>query len=189
MTTPSSKPVQTGVPEERGRWRKAVAGQKFEDGDTILVRVPLHEDSGGGYEWQVVVVRCDEGRFELRCDGEHWGWEWADVESWIPVKELYSLGDVAGTNLWLGCLASRLEKLPEAKSTNKPCSSAIGAIGKLEAQRDALREAGQACVDAAHLRTHGFESGDGDISDLDFSKMLPAIVRLDAALAKAKVPS
>lgn len=172
-------------PEERGRWRKAVANQTFEDGDRILVRVPLHEDSGGGDEFAVVEVRCDEGRFDLKCDGEHFGWEWADVDFWIPVKELYSLGDVAGTNLWLGCLASRLEKLPEAKNTSKPCSSAIGAIGRLETQRDALREAAQACVDAAHLRTHGFE--EGDISDLDFSKMLPAIVALNAAIQKATV--
>ncbi len=125
---------------EQGRWRKAVPDQMLEDGDCFLVRVPLHEDSGGGEEWHIVKVRCDEGRFELRSsEDEYWGWEWADIEWWIPVKELRSLGDRANTALWIDCLKLRLEKLPEAKNTHKPMSSAIGAINRLEIERDALR--------------------------------------------------
>jgi hypothetical protein len=57
-----------------------------------------------------------------------------------------------------------------------------------EARRNRLLEAAEKVVEAArvahaaaHLRTHGFDGG--DISDLDFSKMLPAIVDLDSALS------
>lgn len=57
------------------------------------------------------------------------------------------------------------------------CASEMASwAGEMEA---AAREV----LSAAHLRTHGFP--EGDISDLDFSKMLPAIVRLDAALSPA----
>lgn len=67
-------------------WREAIQDQKFEDGDMILVAVPLHEDSGGGYDYAALSVHCDEHYFELKCDDEAWGWTWGDVEFWCPLN-------------------------------------------------------------------------------------------------------
>lgn len=63
--------------------------------------------------------------------------------------------------------------------------NALSTLFRLARRGLAAREveaAAREVLSAAHLRTHGFP--EGDISDLDFSKMLPAIVRLDAALAR-----
>ena len=61
---------------------------------------------------------------------------------------------------------------------------ALPTLLRLARRAGEMEEAAREVLSAAHLRTHGFP--EGDISDLDFSKMLPAIVRLDAALANLK---
>lgn len=60
-------------------------------------------------------------------------------------------------------------------------------LARVTEQRDAalaeverVKEIARNVVNACHLRTHGFP--EGDISDLDHSKLLPAIVALEAAL-------
>ena len=60
---------------------------EFYDGDRYLVAVPLHADSGGGYDADVVCVNCDEGRFTLtNPNGDYWGWDWADVSHYILIS-------------------------------------------------------------------------------------------------------
>jgi len=65
----------------------------------------------------------------------------------------------------------------ECDSIRNTILSALRSLAAAEKVVEAARVAHA----AAHLRTHGFDGG--DISDLDFSKMLPAIVDLDSALS------
>lgn len=60
----------------------------FENGDQYLVAVHCGPN-GGPYRWEYAVVRvdCDEGRFALNVDGEPWGWEWDDVEFYARLSE------------------------------------------------------------------------------------------------------
>jgi len=55
------------------------------------------------------------------------------------------------------------------------------ALADAKAEGERMRGIVQACVDAAHLRTHGFP--EGDISNMNFSKMLAAIMAAAAALS------
>ena len=54
----------------------------MECGDRILIAVPLHENSGGGFDLQVIVAT--ECGFDL--NGESWSdWAWSDVEWFIQL--------------------------------------------------------------------------------------------------------
>lgn len=75
--------VATHKPEG---WREAVPDQEFCDGDLIICAVELTK---GTFQYEVVSVRFDEGRFDLRDSyGDVWGWEWPDVSWWMPVPDL-----------------------------------------------------------------------------------------------------
>lgn len=77
--------IEIAAERLQNRWREARPSQKFYDGAMILCAVPLAD---GGCDFAVVTVHCDEDYFALRCNGEHWGWEWADVQWWMPVDSL-----------------------------------------------------------------------------------------------------
>lgn len=52
-------------------------------GDRFLVAVPLHANSGGGYEISVVIA--DETGFN-NAEGDTWGSrDWSDVEWYVPL--------------------------------------------------------------------------------------------------------
>ena len=52
-------------------------------GDRFLIAVPLHADSGGGYEISVIVTT--EIGFD-DADGDSWGsWDWSDVEWYVAL--------------------------------------------------------------------------------------------------------
>jgi hypothetical protein len=56
---------------------------EFYVNDRLLIAVPLHKGSGGGYDYDVIAV--DEIGFNDR-HGEYWGdWDWSDVEFYIPL--------------------------------------------------------------------------------------------------------
>ena len=60
----------------------------FEDGDQLLVAVKTHE-TPASYEYSVVSVHLDEDYFCIEhSDGSSWGWDWADVEFYIPMKSI-----------------------------------------------------------------------------------------------------
>lgn len=60
----------------------------FEDGDQLLVAVAIC-GKPVAYEYSVVRVSCDEEHFDLeRSDGSSWGWDWADVEFYVPMKSI-----------------------------------------------------------------------------------------------------
>ena len=51
-------------------------------GDRFLVAVPLHANSGGGYDLSVIVAT--EDGFDR--DGESWSaWDWSDAEYYVPL--------------------------------------------------------------------------------------------------------
>jgi len=71
-------------------------GGTFSDGEQMLVAVPCcdHGDRAKRW-WEVVVIvaRCDEDedgdvRCEFELDGNPWGWEWEDVEWWMPMSDI-----------------------------------------------------------------------------------------------------
>lgn len=52
-------------------------------GDRFLVAVPLHKDSGGGFDISVIVA--NEHGFD-DSNGESWSaWDWSDVEYYVPL--------------------------------------------------------------------------------------------------------
>lgn len=62
-------------------------------GDRFLIAVPLHVDSGGGYEISVIVAN-ETGYFD-DSEGDSWGsWDWSDVEFYVPLDGPRSAGDV-----------------------------------------------------------------------------------------------
>lgn len=80
-----------------GQWRKAHAQQELRDGDVMLVAVAVCEKGlrrstavRDFWELSVVTVHCDEHYFDLECSGGPFGWEWSDVEWYIPIAELTS---------------------------------------------------------------------------------------------------
>lgn len=81
------------VIEGRGQavtWRKAEPSQQFYDNDQLLVAVPVKCRHGGKdyWEYSVVIVACDEEHFSMNTHDGGWGWEWSDVEWWIPFSSL-----------------------------------------------------------------------------------------------------
>lgn len=53
-------------------------------GDHVLVAVPLHKDSGGGFEIEVIVP-TETGFDDVH--GDSWGsWDWSDVEFYAVVR-------------------------------------------------------------------------------------------------------
>ena len=80
-------------------WRKREEhGNLFSDGETMLVAVSVYKDSkhlekGFCYQFFIVVANIDD-------DGEDavahinskyeddWGWDWSDVEYYVPFKEV-----------------------------------------------------------------------------------------------------
>lgn len=66
------------------KWNKATEGTLFEDGDVLLVRVPLAD---GTAEHHVITIACDEDSFAIKCNAEMWCWEWADVSEWTKLPK------------------------------------------------------------------------------------------------------
>lgn len=61
-------------------------------GDRFLIAVPLHANSGGGYELSVIVA--DETGFN-DAEGDAWGaWDWSDVEWYVPLDGVRTTKDV-----------------------------------------------------------------------------------------------
>jgi hypothetical protein len=69
-------------------WRKAEPSQVFYDGDQLLVAVPVNCRHGGKpyWEYSVVTVSCDSEHFSMDTHDNGWGWEWSDVEWWMPLS-------------------------------------------------------------------------------------------------------
>lgn len=58
----------------------------FEDGSQYLVALQVRYDGGPCYwEYSVVRIKCD-GYFIVECNDEPWGWEWPDVEFFVPLR-------------------------------------------------------------------------------------------------------
>lgn len=63
---------------------------QFEDGSQYLVAVQIVSERTPPYEWEysVITIKADEGRFDIECNGESWGWLWEDVEFYIPLRHV-----------------------------------------------------------------------------------------------------
>jgi hypothetical protein len=74
------------VPVAVQQWREAKPDQQFYDGDQLLVAVPVCCRHGGKpyWEYSIVVVSCDVDHFSMNTHDGDWGWEWSDVEWWMP---------------------------------------------------------------------------------------------------------
>ena len=68
-------------------------GDTFEDGESMMVAVPVHDDRTGKSHWDIecIVARVDDSDDTCTLEslyGDDWGWEWCDVEWWLPMSEL-----------------------------------------------------------------------------------------------------
>jgi hypothetical protein len=69
-------------------WKAVDPKRLLEDGTQILAAVPI---CGRGetwyYEFSVVVIRCDEGYFELETSyGDAWGWDLDSIDFYVELK-------------------------------------------------------------------------------------------------------
>lgn len=63
-------------------WHDATGVLIWEDGTQILTVVECRDTRRGSRiysAFDVVTIRCDEGYFELECNGEPWGWDYDDI--------------------------------------------------------------------------------------------------------------
>jgi len=74
------------------RWRlSSEHGELFTDGERMLVAVPCCDSKQTDITWWdicAIVIHCDEGQFDITAQGEPWGWDWDDVEWWVPIAEI-----------------------------------------------------------------------------------------------------
>lgn len=69
----------------------------FEDGATYLVALRVKNARTQRTRWEVSVITfaCDGG-FEVRDEhGDAWGWEWSDVEYYVPIRDVTRSLDAA----------------------------------------------------------------------------------------------
>lgn len=85
----SGLPELGDLPVVISSWRKAELDQEFGDGDQLLVAVPVNCRHGGKPYWEyyIVVVSCDSEHFSMHTNDGDWGWEWSDVEWWMPFPQ------------------------------------------------------------------------------------------------------
>lgn len=91
------------------RWRpRSEHGKIFCDGDQYLVCVRVHIDGTLRDKWQneysVVTISIDDHHCSLSCNDEPWGWEWDDVEYYIP------MGAIGVDNTALAALSDEVKK-------------------------------------------------------------------------------
>lgn len=69
-------------------WQLPTGDDLFYDGDSVLVAVPVNNQFGGGwyYELSVITTHCDENYFSVDLDGLPWGWSWSDVEWFVRLS-------------------------------------------------------------------------------------------------------
>lgn len=76
---------------EADGWRPRSDHPKlFEDGETMLVAVPVRHRGKTLWAWELslITIECDEGYFGIRCNDDTWGWSWEDVEYYMSVDKL-----------------------------------------------------------------------------------------------------
>ena len=67
-------------------WRKREDHtEQFQDGEVMLVAVPLYDS---GYDLSIITVSCGVHFFNLESNGDPWGWEWDNVDYWVPIEEI-----------------------------------------------------------------------------------------------------
>jgi len=90
------QPDPTRLPACVTGWQEVDKKRLWEDGTQIIVAVPIcgrtevatrRDLDVWYYEFSVVVIRCDEGYFELETsDGDAWGWCLDDVDFYAEMK-------------------------------------------------------------------------------------------------------
>lgn len=67
------------------KWEKPEPDQYWEDCTQILAAVPVidRRTNRSYVEFSVVTIRCDEGYFNLECNGEPWGWDYSDIALFV----------------------------------------------------------------------------------------------------------
>ena len=90
--------TDTTPPKPIGEWLPMDPNRYWQDGMQLLCAVPIcnrlndrmveHPDNNWHWEYDVVVIRCDENYFNLENNnGDTWGWELSDVEFYIILSE------------------------------------------------------------------------------------------------------
>jgi len=80
-------PDPTRLPACVTGWKEVDPARLWEDGTQILVAVPVcSRGESWYYEFSVVVIRCDEGYFEIETsDGDAWGWDLDSIDFYVEL--------------------------------------------------------------------------------------------------------
>ena len=82
-------PSLHGIIAQCTGWKTRESKTDFEDGEQLLValQVSSYPDSRYAWEYHVITANCDsETPASFTCNGESWGWDWEDVELWLPLS-------------------------------------------------------------------------------------------------------
>ena len=73
------------VPVAGMKWREPSLNQKWYDGTQILAAVLVRDSRWDKTYWEysVVTINADDGRFDLECNGDPWGWDYASIQWFI----------------------------------------------------------------------------------------------------------
>jgi hypothetical protein len=83
------QPDRTRLPACVTGWQEVDSKRLWEDGTRIIVAVPIcgGRDDLWHYEFEVVVIRCDEDFCDIETNaGDAWGWELEDVDFYVELK-------------------------------------------------------------------------------------------------------
>jgi hypothetical protein len=91
------KPDPSRLPVCGGGWQPMDVKRSWTDGTQLLVAVPVQSKIRNSrmravddwfYEFSVIVIRCDEGYFEIEtADGDSWGWDLDSVDFYVILSE------------------------------------------------------------------------------------------------------
>jgi len=91
------KPDPSRLPACVTDWQPMDVKRLWTDGTQLLVAVPVQSRIRNSrmravddwfYEFSVIVIRCDEGYFEIEtADGDAWGWDLESVDFYVILSE------------------------------------------------------------------------------------------------------
>lgn len=85
------QPREDRLPKSVTGWQSMDTKRLWNDGTQIIVAVPVCQGADGSdwyYEFSVVVIRCDEGYFEVETsEGDAWGWDLDSVDFYAILSE------------------------------------------------------------------------------------------------------
>lgn len=86
MKTTTQDPPPVALAELK--WREPSLDQLWQDGTQILAAVRMRDSRWNRecWEYSVVTIHADEGRFDLECNNEPWGWDYDSIHYFVVLS-------------------------------------------------------------------------------------------------------